>query len=76
MMSRAAKIAFVLLIVAVGSAELSVAEKRLAERHCRLGKIRWRPRVVRRVVRSQRPWMGTVLSQGKVDLVVSSGRAS
>jgi FG-GAP-like repeat/FG-GAP repeat len=61
----------------VESIQLSVAKKRLAERHCRIGKIRWRPGGVRGVVRSQRPWMGTVLSKGgKVDLVVSTGRAS
>jgi hypothetical protein len=61
----------------VESIQLSVARKRLTERHCRLGKIRWRPGGVRGVVRSQRPWTGTVLSKGgKVDLVVSSGRAS
>jgi hypothetical protein len=62
------------MVPAVESLKLSVARKRLAERNCRVGKIRWRPGGVRGFVRSARPDVGTVLPRGgRVSLVVSAG---
>jgi beta-lactam-binding protein with PASTA domain len=57
--------------------KLSVARKRLAERNCRVGKIRWRRGGVAGYVSSQRPYAGAVLPKGsKVNLVVSTGGRS
>lgn len=61
----------------VVSLKLSVARKRLAERNCRIGKIRWRRGGVAGLVLSQKPFTGAVLPKGgKVNLVVSAGGKS
>ena len=59
----------------VSGAKLAVAKRLLAERHCAVGKIRWRKDGVPGRVWSQRPYVGTVLPKGgKVNLVVGSKR--
>ena len=58
----------------VTTRKLADARRVLADRHCRVGKIRWRKGGVARTVWSQRPDPGAVLSKGgKVNLVVSRG---
>jgi hypothetical protein len=58
----------------VNTVKLAAAKRRIVERHCRVGKIRWRKGGVRGWVLEQRPDPGTVLPKGgKVNLVVSAG---
>jgi hypothetical protein len=55
---------------------LAVAKRRLAERHCRVGTIRWSKGTPRGVVESQRPEGGAVLPKGgKVNLVLQNGKS-
>jgi FG-GAP-like repeat/PASTA domain len=59
----------------VSGAKLAVAKRLLAERHCAVGKIRWRKDGVAGRVWSQRPYVGAVLPKGgKVNLVVGGKR--
>lgn len=61
----------------VESLRLQSARRVLAERHCSIGKIKWRPGGPRGWVLLQRPDAGAVLPKGsKVNLVVSSGEKS
>ena len=55
--------------------KLPAAKRRLAQWHCRVGRIRWRAEGVRGYVLLQSPQIGTVLPNGgKVNLVVSTGK--
>jgi hypothetical protein len=55
--------------------QLAVAKRRLAERHCRLGTIRWERGTPRGLVDWQRPEAGAVLPKGgRVNLVVQNGK--
>jgi beta-lactam-binding protein with PASTA domain len=54
--------------------KLAAARRLLAERHCGLGRIRWRKGGTAGYIWSQRPYVGAVLPKGgKVNLVVSRG---
>ena len=54
--------------------KLGAARRLLAERHCGLGRIRWRKGGTAGYIWSQRPYVGAVLPKGgKVNLVVSRG---
>jgi hypothetical protein len=57
--------------------QLAVAKRRLAERRCRVGTIRWHKGMSRGLVDYQRPAGGAVLPKGgKVNLVVENGKRS
>ena len=54
---------------------LAVARRRLAERHCSVGKVKWTKDATPGVVWNQRPSVGAVLPKGgKVTLFVGRSR--
>jgi hypothetical protein len=60
----------------VTEVQLAVAKRRLAERRCRVGAIRWEKGTPRGLVDWQRPEAGAVLPNGgKVNLTVQNGKS-